>query len=216
MNIANFFRLIGRKVYSLWAPFYLSKDKRYFDFDIGEYTYGAPIILSKADGIVLRIGRYCSIAEGVKVHLGGMHAIDRITTYPFDIILNKYEKHGGYAQSKGDVVIGHDVWIGSEAMILSGVRIGNGAIIGARSVVTKDVPAYAVVAGNPARHIRYRFDANTISSLESISWWNWSTDKIEAALPLLLSSNSKEFIEKYYVETKAIIAGNGQSERSDN
>jgi acetyltransferase-like isoleucine patch superfamily enzyme len=211
MKVTAIFRLLGRKLYSLRAPFYLSKDKRYVNFDIGEYTYGAPIILSRANGVVLRIGRYCSIAEGVKIHLAGMHAMDRITTYPFDEIVNKTEEYG-YVRSKGEVVIGHDVWIGTEAFILSGVRIGNGAIIGARSVVTKDVPAYAVVAGNPARHIRYRFDPDTIASLEQIAWWNWPREKIEAAFPSLLSSNTKEFIAKYPVETRDEIAGEKQSE----
>lgn len=197
MRIIDIVRLITRKLYALRAPFYLSADKRYSQYEIGEYTYGAPIVLSKQDGVVLKIGRFCAIAEGVKIHLSGEHGMEWITTYPFDVLFDKAKKYNGYAKSRGDVIIGHDVWIGSEAMILSGVTIGNGAVVGARSVVTKDVAPYAVVVGNPARQIRTRYDAETIAQLESIAWWNWPIEKIEEAWPLLLSPDVKTFIEVF-------------------
>lgn len=197
MRIFDIFQLLYRKLYGLRAPFYLASDRRYRCYDIGEYTYGAPNVLSKHEGVTLKIGRFCSIAEGVKIHLAGQHATDWVTTYPFDVLFEKAAQFNGYPKSKGDVVIGHDVWIGTEAMIISGIRIGNGAIIGARSVVTKDVEPYSVVAGNPARHLRYRFDADTIASLEEIAWWNWSIEKVKEAWPLMLSSDIGAFIKTY-------------------
>jgi serine acetyltransferase len=99
--------------------------------------------------------------------------------------------------SKEDVEIGNDVWIGDTATLLSGVRIGNGAVIGARSVVTKDVPPYAIVVGNPARIARLRFTPEQISALERIAWWNWPLHKIREAAPLLLSPSIEEFIARY-------------------
>jgi acetyltransferase-like isoleucine patch superfamily enzyme len=197
MKIIDIVRLIYRKLYALRAPFYLREDKRYSRYDIGEYTYGAPTILSKHAGVNLKIGRFCAIAEGVKIHLGGEHSMDWITTYPFDVVFDRAKKYNKYDKSKGDVIIGHDVWIGSEAMILSGVTIGNGAVIGARSVVTKDVDPYSVVAGNPARHVRYRFDSETIALLEQIAWWNWPINKIEEAWRLLLSSDIRSFVDTF-------------------
>ena len=100
-------------------------------------------------------------------------------------------------RSKGNVSIGHDVWIGTEALILSGVSIGHGAVIAARSVVTKDVPPYAIVAGVPARVIRSRFDPATVASLLRIAWWDWPREKIETALPLLMSDRLDAFLAQY-------------------
>jgi carbonic anhydrase/acetyltransferase-like protein (isoleucine patch superfamily) len=94
-------------------------------------------------------------------------------------------------------MIGHDVWVGVDALILSGVTIGNGAVIAARSVVTKDVPPYAIVAGSPARVVKYRFDEDTIAVLLAIAWWDWPQAKIEEALPLLMSPNLDTFIRRY-------------------
>jgi virginiamycin A acetyltransferase len=197
MKFLDLIRLIGRKLYAIRAPFYLAADKRFTLYEIGEYTYGAPTISSKHEGETLKIGRFCAIAEGVKIYLGGEHGMNWVTTYPFDVLFKSANKFSNYPKSKGNVIIGHDVWIGAEAMILSGVHIGNGAVIGARSVVTKDVASYSVVAGNPARHIRYRFDAETIASLEQIAWWNWPIEKIEKAWPLLLSQDIDLFIATY-------------------
>jgi len=89
------------------------------------------------------------------------------------------------------------VWIGYQSLILSGVNIGNGAIIGARSVVTKDVPAYSVVGGNPAKHIKWRFEQNMIERLQQIAWWDWNDEKVLKALPYLLSSDIQVFLDKY-------------------
>jgi len=103
----------------------------------------------------------------------------------------------GHPKTKGDVIIGSDVWIGKEAMIMSGVNIGDGAVIGARALVVNDVNAYTIVAGNSAREIKKRFDGKTIGKLLTIRWWEWETSRIEKALPLLLSSDMGAFLKAY-------------------
>ena len=147
--------------------------------------------------VTLRIGRFCSIAKGVKIYLGGDHRTDWVTAYPFSPLFDQIEKYPDYHVSKGDVVIGHDVWIGDDAIILSGVNIGNGSVIGARSVVTKNVSPYSIVAGNPARFVKYRFNNEIIEDLEKIAWWDWPINKVHEALPFLLSSNISSFINRY-------------------
>lgn len=134
---------------------------------------------------------------GGKNSSGGGHRTDWITTYPFSTILKDAKGFTGHPVSKGGVVIGHDIWIGMDAVILSGVKIGNGAVIAARSVVNKDIPPYAIVAGNPGRLVKCRFDQATIADLQEIAWWNWPVSKIKDAWPLLLSSDIKLFIERY-------------------
>lgn len=167
---------------------------------MGAWSYGQPIVHSWGEGARLIIGRYCSIAGDVHVLLGGNHRTDWVTTYPFS---EQWHQHAGkitgHPSSNGNVVIGNDVWIGERAMILSGVTIGDGAVVGASALVTKDVPPYAIVGGNPARIIRYRFDPATIKKLLAIRWWFWPEDKIIRALPLMLSSNMSDFI--HYAET---------------
>ena len=119
------------------------------------------------------------IREDVVFILGGEHRADWITTYPFNALFSEGAHITGHPSSKGDIVIGNDVWIGYQSCILSGVTIGNGAIIGAKSVVTKDVPPYAIVAGNPAKFIRYRFPQETIDKLENLAWWDWDISVIK-------------------------------------
>ncbi|WP_424933583.1 CatB-related O-acetyltransferase [Amaricoccus macauensis] len=135
----------------------------------------------------LVIGRFVAIATGVKIFMnGGTHAMTGFSTFPFNIFGHGWEQgfdpatwEAGY---KGDTVIGADSWIGTEAVLMPGVTIGPGAIIAARSVVTQDVPPYAVVAGNPARVVRRRFDETTIDRLCEIAWWDWPIAKITASL----------------------------------
>jgi virginiamycin A acetyltransferase len=178
-------------------PFFTSRDTSYSSYQIGEWTYGKPKIISWKEGASLTIGKFCSIAEGVTILLGGEHRVDWITTYPFNFVFKEAEKFEGHPRTKGGVSIGNDVWIGMDAFILSGVTIGNGAVIAARSVVTRDVPPYSIVAGNPARQVRLRFSESIIEALERIRWWDWPSVEIQSAWPLLLSSEVEAFIAKY-------------------
>lgn len=166
----------------------------YLAYEIGAWSYGNPRVLSWGEGAKLRVGKFCSIADGVTILLGGNHRTDWITTYPFNAFWPEAKEIHGHPMTHGDVVIENDVWIGLDAVILSGVRIGNGAVIGARSVVTRDVDAYSIVAGNPARKIRDRFTRKQIDDLQQIAWWNWSEEKIRLCLPVLLSGRVDAFI----------------------
>ncbi|MEE8729897.1 MAG: Vat family streptogramin A O-acetyltransferase [Rahnella inusitata] len=144
-------------------------------------------------GDKLIIGKFCALARDVKFIMNGAnHKISGISTYPFYIFGQGWENVMPAAEElpyKGDTEIGNDVWIGYEALFMPGVKIGHGAIISSRSVVTGDVPAYAIVGGNPAKVIRYRFDAETIAKLEDIAWWNWPVEKISRNLSLIVSGD---------------------------
>ena len=147
----------------------------------------------------LIIGRFCSIACGAKfLFTGANHTMKSLSTYPFPIFFEEWAldiKNVASAwDNKGDIVIGNDVWIGYEAVILSGVHIGDGAIIGARAVVTKDVPAYTVVGGIPAKEIKKRFDEATIQKLLQAQWWNWPFDKIRQFLPHIMNGEADKLI----------------------
>lgn len=141
----------------------------------------------------LIIGKFCALARGVKFIMNGAnHKMSGLSTYPFSIFGNGWEKvmpQAGDLPYKGDTVIGNDVWIGYEALIMPGVKIGNGAIIAARSVVTSDVPPYTVVGGNPAKLIKARFSAETVAELEAIAWWDWPVDKISAHLAIIVAAD---------------------------
>lgn len=166
-------------------------------YEIGNYTYGTPEVLSYGEGARLRIGKFCSIAVKVQILLGGEHRPDWVTTYPFPPLSSDWPEAAGIEGtpvSKGDVVIGNDVWIGHGATILSGVTIGDGAVVGAMAVVTKDVPDYAIVAGNPARVIRMRFDDATIERLLDLKWWDWPRERIAASVADLCSDRIEDFL----------------------
>jgi len=154
---------------------FTSKDREYRKYEIGEFTYGTPKVLKYNQNSNLKIGKFCSIAEGVKIFLGGEHQVKNISTYPFKTI---FKKDCNDDFSKGDVIIGNDVWIGYEATILSGVTIGDGAVIGAMAVVAKSVEPYAIVIGNPGKEIKKRFDEKTTKKLLSMKWWEWDIKKI--------------------------------------
>jgi acetyltransferase-like isoleucine patch superfamily enzyme len=149
---------------------------------IGKHTYGVVKGVNKTyqirPGESITIGKFCSIAPGVKLMSGGEHRTDLVSTYPLKTLLSKADGINYDATTKGPLRIVNDVWIGFGALVLSGVTVGDGAVIGAMSVVTTDVPPYAVVAGNPARIVRYRFTPEQIQSLLKIAWWDWNDDEI--------------------------------------
>ena len=171
---------------------------------IGEYTYyddpdGAenfernvlyhyPFLGDK-----LVIGKFCALARGAKFIMNGAnHKMSGFSTYPFYIFGGGWEQHmpqAGELPFKGDTVIGDDVWIGYDALIMPGVRIGDGAIVAARAVVTADVPPYTVVGGNPARPLRQRFDDAVIAELLELSWWDWPAVKISRNLAAIMSAD---------------------------
>ncbi|MCL5783751.1 MAG: CatB-related O-acetyltransferase [Patescibacteria group bacterium] len=157
--------------------------------NIGDYTYGNPQILEWGEGARLKIGKFCSIADQVVIFLGGNHRVDWVTTYPFNV-LDWPEAKGisGHPATKGNVVIGNDVWIGYGVTILSGITIGDGAIIGARTVVTHNVDPYSVVVGNPGRQVKKRFDDQIIQKLLEDPWWNWPLEKIKKNIRRLCSA----------------------------
>lgn len=139
-----------------------------------------------------------------KFFLGGDHRVDWVTTFPFNVLWEDAKNITGHPKTKGDVLIGNDVWIATESIIMSGVNIGDGAVIGARAVVTKNVPPYTIVAGNPAVVVKQRFDDNTINQLLEIKWWNWDESRIKKALPLLLNNDIEKFLR--FVESKALTS----------
>jgi acetyltransferase-like isoleucine patch superfamily enzyme len=150
---------------------------------VGMFTYGLQNLelVHHENCPSLSIGRFCSIAGGVQVFLGAYHRSDWISTYPFLSTYHpSFEKthREGFPKSNGPVTIGHDVWIGNRVTIMSGVQIGDGAILAAGSHVIKDVEPYAIVGGNPADLIRYRFDLDVRTELTRLQWWNWPLDKI--------------------------------------
>lgn len=144
-------------------------------------------------GDKLIMGKFCAIARGVQFIMNGAnHSMAGFSTFPFYIFGNGWETaqpQAGDLPYKGDTVIGNDVWMGYQALIMPGVKIGNGAIISSRSVVTSDVPAYSIVGGNPARVIRQRFTDETISRLEKLAWWDWPVEKITQNLPAIISAD---------------------------
>lgn len=163
--------------------------------EIGDYTYyddpdGPEHFVAKCVfyhypfiGDRLVIGRFCAIAAGVRFIMNGAnHAMSGLSTYPFNIFGHGWEE--GFdpetwdKELRGDTVVGNDVWIGYDASIMPGVTIGDGAVIAAHSVVSRDVPPYAIVAGNPAQPVRRRFDDETVERLLAIGWWHWPAEKI--------------------------------------
>jgi len=135
----------------------------------------------------------------VKLILGGNHRLDWVTAFPFSVFYQELEHIKGHPISKGNIEIGNDVWIGESACIMSGIKIGNGVVIASNSVVTKDIPAYCVVAGNPAKVIKIRFAESEILELQKIAWWDWDINKIIDQGELLLNDNIQDFIKTHSV-----------------
>jgi acetyltransferase-like isoleucine patch superfamily enzyme len=169
--------------------------------EVGAHSYGHPQVevWRGADGQNLggrlRIGKYCSIAHDVVVLTGGEHHPEWVSTFPFRDKWDLPGKHSdGQPTSKGDVVIGNDVWVGEQAMILSGVTVGDGAVIAARSLVIRDVEPYAIVGGNPAALIRHRFPPEQVAALLGSQWWDWPEDRVRRLVPKLSSGDVDAFL----------------------
>lgn len=145
---------------------------------LGEHSYVGEGFSHKHfnQGNWVYIGKFCSIAGNVTIYTSGNHRMDTVTTFPFKALWGIGTFNGW---DKGDVVIGNDVWIGDSVTILSGVTIGDGAVIGTAAVVAKDVPAYGVVVGNPAKVVKYRFPSDKIRELLEMKWWDWPEHKIK-------------------------------------
>lgn len=169
---------------------HLAQQARRYGFSIGAYSYGRPKVRFPESGRKLTIGRYCSIADKVEILLGGDHRLDWASTYPFAAMRGHFpdaQAPEDFHASRGDVVIGHDVWLGSGCLILSGVTVGHGAVVAARAVVTRDVAPYAVVAGNPAREVRRRFPPDVVEALVAAAWWDRPQAEVSRLVPLLQS-----------------------------
>ena len=163
-------------------------------FEKNNVLYHYPIHREK-----LIIGKFCSIACGAKFLFNcANHTLKSLSTYTFPLFYEEWELEKSNIttawDNKGDIVIGNDVWIGYKAVIMAGVHIGDGAIIAARAVVTKDVPPYTIVGGTPAKEIRKRFDAEVIEQLLILKWWDWSTDKIHQCLPYIAEGKLDELL----------------------
>ena len=177
---------------------------------VGDYTYyddpAAPADFEKNNvlfnypefGDRLIIGKFCAIAEGTKFIMGpANHRLSSVTTYPFSVFGGTWEEntppHLSQLPRKGDIVIGNDVWIGRECLILPGVHIGDGAIIAARSVLTRDIPPYTIAGGNPAAVRRQRFDEAVTALLLELRWWDFPPEVLAQALPMLCNPDLEAF-----------------------
>jgi acetyltransferase-like isoleucine patch superfamily enzyme len=167
-----------------------AKNPAYAKYDVGDWTFGCPTIVEcEGEQGKLKIGKFCSIADGVKILLGGEHNYRFVSTYPFDNLLIRFKELGPTVKTKGDVTIGNDVWIGYGAIILSGVTIGDGAVVGAGAVVAKDIRPYAIVAGNPAKLLKYRFNKYVIQRLLWEKWWDLPWNQLREKIPWLISTS---------------------------
>ncbi len=167
---------------------------RYPQYEFGIGSYGLPEVHDWQEGSTLKIGAYCSIAEGVQIFLGGHHRADWVTTFPFPAFLGEAAHISGYNGTRGDVVIGSDVWLCTNSSILSGVTIGHGAVVAAGALVTRDVPPYAVVGGNPATFIRWRFPEEVRAELLQTAWWTWPEAEVRGAVETLCSDDIEAFL----------------------
>lgn len=165
------------------------------DFQKNNVLYHYPYVNNDK----LIIGKFCSIACNAKfIFNSANHTLKSLSTYPFPIFPEEWDSTMNITEAwdnKGDILIGNDVWIGYEAVIMSGVHIGDGAIIGTRALVTKDVPPYSIVGGVPAKVIRKRFQDSVIEDLLKIKWWDWSTEKISKKLADIRKGNLEKLKE---------------------
>lgn len=207
---------MNNNIFDSWMDSYIIKD--YItnkNIEVGDFTYYSGYYHGKHfedycvrylspdrdDVDKLKIGKFCSIGSGAIFMMAGNqgHRYDWITSYPFYYSTINENAKDGYIPS-GDTVVGNDVWIGTEAVIMSGVKIGDGAVIGTRALVTKDVEPYTIVGGNPAKPIKKRFTQDEIKMLLEMKWWNWPIEKIKNNMLLLCSNNMKLLFKEFLNE----------------
>ena len=171
-------------------------DFTYYDDPLGPERFEEACVLYHFDfiGDRLVIGKFCAIAADTRFIMNGAnHDMRGFSTYPFGILGQDWraawDDGSVEAGFRGDTVVGSDVWFGTEAMVMPGVTIGDGAIVASRAIVSKDVPPYAIVAGNPARVVRMRFDEATVARLLKVAWWHWPIDKIMRNVDAIAGSN---------------------------
>lgn len=193
-------RRIARKIFERCGlrktPFFIRDNPDFEHVAAGEFSYGKPLIMGW-DGTPetrVTIGRFCSIADGVRMLLRVNHPIHSASTYPVAKILGVHHDEP-YEWCSGPIVIGNDVWIGQDAVIHGGVTLGHGAVVAGHAIVTTDVPPYGIVAGNPARLVKYRFDDATIQMLLEIQWWDWPMPTIREHAVLLSTGRVDRFLK---------------------
>tara|TARA_B100001173_G_scaffold133961_1_gene116413 strand:+ start:269 stop:895 length:627 start_codon:yes stop_codon:yes gene_type:complete len=200
--INNFFKKFKKK--KVYRNYFLKDNlKKEIELKlaiVGKWSYGNPRILRWDYSSKIKIGNFCSLGPDIDFYIGGNHRADWISTSQlpasqFNDVFEKAKTIKNFSISKGDIEIGHDVWIGGRTTILSGVKIGTGAVIAAGSVVVNDVDPYTITGGNPNRIIKKRFKDSTIQKLLETEWWNLSDDKIDILSPYLLSNNFDAFFE---------------------
>ena len=179
-------------------PFFICDNPDYSHISAGEFSYGKPLIIGTSGrygpDVKVSIGKFCSIADGSCFMLRVNHPIDSASTYPIErILLNSPTIP--FVWSRGPISIGHDVWIGYKATILGGVTLGHGSVVAAHAVVTRDVPPYAVVAGNPAHIVKYRFTDEIISMMLDIEWWDWPISLIREKSTLISQGQIQKFLQ---------------------
>ncbi|MBH9349739.1 CatB-related O-acetyltransferase [Pseudomonas aeruginosa] len=192
-----------RKYFRGWEKIFKAPEKirlAYPHYEVGVGTYGIPEVTEFGDKATLRIGAYTSIAAGVKILLGGEHHTDWLTPYPFPKMIDEVADIPDSTTTRGDVVIGSDCWICTNALILSGVTIGHGAVVAAGAVVTRDVPPFAIVGGNPARPVRWRVEEDIREALLASAGWDWPVDEVKQVARTLCSTDMTAFLR--YIEQR--------------
>lgn len=169
---------------------------------VGDFSYGFDVsrVLQWVPGQYITIGKFTSIASRATFIVGGNHNLDWFTTYPFAEDFNAADRvrgdRNGHPQRPKGIKIGNDVWIGTDSTIMDGVEVGDGAVIAANSHVIKSVPSYAIVGGNPAKLIRYRFDEEMVAKLIEMAWWDWEVECLSQVCNLLCSSASPDTLDE--------------------
>ena len=175
--------------------------------EMGKHSYfsSEPNIQWADNGSKLIIGKFCSVAPGFTAYLGGNHYTNRISAYPFEHLL-LHSSEGLTSESKGDIVIGNDVWIGDYVILMSGCSIGDGCFIGAHSVVRGNIPSYSVAYGNPCKVNHVRFSAEDLVLLKDMKWWNWEEALIREAYPFIVNKDVRGLYNFYLRRIRNVLA----------